>query len=148
MYSDHNPVELKLSGLEQNNKGRGFWKLNTSLLKDKNYVKKINATLDEEIENYKNMQNRRLAWYMIKMQVKSASISYATYKAKKTREYEKQLKNELDNLEEKMSTTPDEDIKLQYYTNQKELEQINNEKTRGQQIRARALHIEYNEKNS
>jgi hypothetical protein len=148
MYSDHNPVELILSGIEQNNKGRGFWKLNTSLLKDKDYVNKINATLDEEIENHKNMQNRSLAWDTIKMQIRSASISYATYKAKKTREYEKQLKMELDKLEKKMSTMPNEDIKLEYYTNQKELEQINNQQARGQQIRARALHIEYNEKNS
>ena len=54
------------------------------------------------------MQNRSLAWDTITMQIRSASISYATYKAKKTREYEKQLKMELDKLEKKMSTMPNE----------------------------------------
>jgi exonuclease III len=131
MYSDHNPVELTLRGTEENIKGRGFWKLNVSLLKDKEYLDKINVTLDEEIEKHKNMQNRSLAWDTIKMQVRSASISYSTYKAKKLREYEKQIKNELDVLEIKMSTSPDEDVKLQYYTNQKELEEINNQRARG-----------------
>jgi exonuclease III len=58
MYSDHNPVELVLNGLEQNNKGRGFWKLNTSLLKDKEYIQKINEILDKEIQKQNNMHNR------------------------------------------------------------------------------------------
>ena len=88
-----------------------------SLLKDKEYLNKINVTLDEEMEKYKNMQNRSLTWDTIKMQVRSTSISYATYKAKKIREYKKQIKSELDVLDDKMSNEPNEDVMLQYYTN-------------------------------
>jgi hypothetical protein len=42
----------------------------------------------------------------------------------------------------------DEDVKQEFTMVAKELEAINNEKTRGNQIRARAMHIECNEKNS
>ena len=47
-----------------------------------------------------------------------------------------------------MSNKPDEDTKMSYYTNTKEWEQINNYRARGQQVRARAMRVEYNEKNS
>jgi hypothetical protein len=44
-----------------------------------------------------------------------------------------------------MSNKPDEDTKMSYYTNTKEWEQINNYRARGQQVRARAMRVEYNE---
>ena len=47
-----------------------------------------------------------------------------------------------------LSKSPNEDIKQRHTTILKDLECINNEKTRGCQIRARAEHIEMNEHNS
>jgi hypothetical protein len=40
VYSDHSPVELNLKEKIAHSKGRGFWKFNTSLLKDPEYVTK------------------------------------------------------------------------------------------------------------
>jgi hypothetical protein len=70
------------------------------------------------------------------MLIRSNTISYASNKAKKLREHEENIKNELNEITTKLEQQPDDDIKQHYFTNIKELEQINNEKTRGQQVRA------------
>ena len=48
VYSDHSPVLLKLSDKNPGNKGRGFWKFNTSLLKDLEDIEQINNLIWEE----------------------------------------------------------------------------------------------------
>jgi hypothetical protein len=86
MYSDHNPVQLTLRGKKDTMKGRGFWKLNVSLLKDKEYLDIINAVIDREIVKNQKLENKGLLWDIIKMEIRSATISYSAYKAKKKRE--------------------------------------------------------------
>jgi hypothetical protein len=108
----------------------------------------INETLKNELNNYDNMNDKGLMWDTIKMLVRSNTISYASNKAKKLREYEETIKNELNKITAKLEENADDDLQQQFTTNTKELEQINNQRTRGQQIRARAMHIEFNEKNS
>jgi exonuclease III len=148
LYSDHNPIQLRLTCPNVSPKGRGLWKLNVSLLKDKEYVKGINALLSKKIIQYNKFEDKGLVWDLVKMDIRSHTISYATFKAKQTREYEKLLQDELKDIEQDLADNPTDDTKAQYHTNIKELEKINNEKTRGSQIRARATHIQYNEKNS
>ena len=58
------------------------------------------------------------------------------------------LKNELEKLQEQLANNPNDGVQQHYFTNIKELELINNERTRGAQIRAHALHVELNETNS
>jgi exonuclease III len=50
IYSDHNPVHLKIKPTQSSSKGRGFWKFNTSLLKDIDYVTKVNSLIETEIK--------------------------------------------------------------------------------------------------
>jgi exodeoxyribonuclease-3 len=148
VYSDHCPVWLQLESTNNPKRGRGFWKFNVSLLKDKDYVDKINSLIELETEKNRGIKDKGLKWDFIKMAIRSETISYASYKAKQAREMEKRLKEELDVLQKQIAENPSNDIEQHYYTNLKELELLNNEKTRGTQIRARALHIELNEKNS
>ena len=148
LYSDHNPVHLQLSSETQNNRGRGFWKLNTSLLHDKNYIHLINQTLDDELVRHNTMNDKGLKWDTLKMLVRSTTINYASNKARETKRYEEYIKKELNDITEKLEQKADDDLQQQYTTNVKELEIINNQKARGHQIRARAMHIEFNEKNS
>lgn len=48
-YTDHNCVSLKIN-LSRGQKGRGYWKLNSSVLKNEDYIEIINKI----IKNYKN----------------------------------------------------------------------------------------------
>jgi hypothetical protein len=83
ILSDHNIIALKLEELNsKENRGRGIWKLNTSLLKEKEYVDKINLVIDESKERYQNITDKRLKWDVVKMEIRSSTISYASYRSK------------------------------------------------------------------
>jgi hypothetical protein len=135
VYSDHSPVHLTLNEDNPATKGRGFWKFNNSLLRDKEYTSKVNELIDEEL-NRKNCTDKGLKWNVIKMRIRGYTVSYSSYKAKLRREYELQITDRLQELEVQISIKVDEDVKQEFTTVTRELEAINNEKTQGNQIRA------------
>ena len=49
--TDHSRVSLKLK-LSSQTRGRGFWKLNFSFLKDINYVQKVKSVIQETLRTY------------------------------------------------------------------------------------------------
>ena len=55
-----------------NPRGRGFWKLNTSFLNDKEYVNQIKETIAKVSQEYEsdNAVNDSLLWEMIKLKIK------------------------------------------------------------------------------
>ena len=50
--TDHSSILLKLKFIN-NEQGRGYWKFNNSLLKNKDYVKLVKDTIQEVIDTYK-----------------------------------------------------------------------------------------------
>ena len=80
--------------------------------------------------------------------IRGATISYSSHIAKVRRKYEAELKNELIRAENNLANNPNENDRQEFITITLELESLNNQKSRGNQIRTRATHIELNEKNS
>ena len=58
-------------------RGRGFWKLNTSFLKDEEYIKKIQSIITQTKDKYAldNTATPNLLWEMIKMKIREKSIN-------------------------------------------------------------------------
>ena len=71
-----------------NNKGRGFWKLNTSFLNDIEYVNRIKLIINQTKAEYvqDDTVNPNLLWEMVKMKVREESLKYGTSKKKKLNE--------------------------------------------------------------
>ena len=69
--TDHSLVTLQIS-THNNMRGRGFWKLNTSFLKDEEYTKKIQSIITETKDEYAldNTLTPNLLWEMIKMKIR------------------------------------------------------------------------------
>ena len=86
--------------LHSNPRGRGFWKLNTSLLTDTDYIDMTKLTIEQTKEKYRNdgSVNPSLLWEMIKMKVREKSISYANGKKRKVGDKEHILKEKLRHL--------------------------------------------------
>ena len=55
--SDHSGILFDLT-LNENERGRGYWKFNNSLLKDQNYIKLIKDTISEVIQTYSSNNSR------------------------------------------------------------------------------------------
>ena len=61
-------ITLSLS-LHSNPRGNGFWKLNTSLLKESNYLEEIKATTRQSVNEYEDDDsvNAVLLWEMVNL---------------------------------------------------------------------------------
>ena len=144
LRSDHSVVKFSLKIKNTQQKGRGFFKFNASLLKDTKYVQEIKTIITDFKANNLQEKNFGLQWDTLKCLIRGHTIGYATAKKKKSKEFEQELKSRAEYLEICLNSTNYEE----YNTIKKELEQINNEYSLGQQIRSKAKYIEESEQNS
>ena len=77
-----------------NPRGPGFWKLNSALLSEVDYVNTIKSTVAETASEYESDEevDEVLLWEMIKLKIRDASMKYSKVKMKK-------MKNEEANIE-------------------------------------------------
>ena len=78
------------------NRGKGYWKLNNSLLNDHMYQKLINEIIHNYVlESQNNLQNARTIWDLCKIEIKEQSIKYGIIKTKQHKNHLKELEDEL-----------------------------------------------------
>ena len=148
-------ILLKIA-LHYNPRGRGFWKLNTSLLKEEEYLNLIKKTIYQTKSEYQsdNSVNPALLWEMIKMKVREKSISYAAAKKNKTKLREDILYKEITGLEKELdeNTLLSDSQKLLLQSkldNRKgEMEEIIEYRTKGAILRSRTRWHNEGEKNT
>ena len=157
--SDHSTVVLSLEINEFIN-GKGLWKFNTSLLKDKIYVEEVKKCINKVKEQYvlpvynlefiENSINNdfleltisyQLFLEMLLMEIRGKTISYSAYKKKQKQDRENILMKDIQNLE----NSPDLDLEL-IKTKKEELENLRNEKLQGVIVRSRVRWAEEGEK--
>lgn len=150
--TDHSRITLSISGTQFNKRGPGFWKFNSDLLTDKDYVDIIKKVIVECDKKYETLENKNLKWDAIKCEIRGETVKYSKRKNKLAREKELKLKHNLQDLETQLSKAGfDNEINslLEEIENVKdELQQIIDKQTRGALIRSHAEHCEGNEKNS
>ncbi len=83
--SDHSMVIMDYNSTTQP-RGRGFWKLNTSLLSDKEYVNLVNECIDEAKLKYDH-ENPAIKWEMIKIEIIGTSIKFSRNRAKSKKKH-------------------------------------------------------------
>ena len=158
--SDHSLIKLTLS-ISELRRGKGFWKFNNSLLRDREYVELVKTTIKTTIDQYKiNGDNinggthysidDQLLWEIIILMIRGKTIYYSSTKKKIIIQKEKDLENRLYDLEKELDNTNNESEKidkLKDINNIKvELDDINNQKIKGMFIRSKAKWIEKGEK--
>ena len=123
--------------------GKGFWKLNTSLLSEKRYVKEIKTAIESTVNQYKDytLVNPALLWEMIKLKVREKTISYAVYKKVTRRKCKEMLEREISLLEKHLDSSsycnPSYHIVAErIFILKKELENIFEYRTKGAIIRS------------
>lgn len=83
--------------LHHNPRGRGLWRLNTSLLKDEEYVEQVKIVIEQTRKEYEldDTVNTSLLWNAIKMKMREKSVSYAAIKTSRMRSREDILYKEI-----------------------------------------------------
>lgn len=160
--TDHNGIILKLK-LQEGERGRGYWKFNNSLLKDKNYIDLVKKTIEEtkqtyiinelEIENNnENLTfsiNDQLFLETLLMLIRGNTIKFSAEKKRKTQQEELKLESEVkqleDELNENLQNISQEKIQQMQQTKAK-LVNIRQQKIEGVMLRSKCRYQDLGEK--
>ena len=104
--TDHSLISLKLQ-LHDQKRVPGFWKLNTSLLVDKDYVDRIKGVIDSSSKFFKSQNtNPDLLWELVKAEVRGESIKYSSFKKKQRIDILKNTESQLKLLYDEQDANP------------------------------------------
>ena len=145
--TDHSIISINYDNLKAD-KGPGYYKLNNSILLDKEYQNNIKQCITDTVYLNKNT-NPNTLWEIIKGAIRNESIKYSSFKKKTIIKDEKEIRNRIKELETQLDgDNNDEEITKQLIEQKQRLNEILDTKIKGSMLRANAIHIESNEKNS
>ena len=99
LSTDHSPVHLSLLKENKHTQGNGFWKFNSSLIKDHMYVTEIKHMAGSFLSNDICSMSAQLKWELLKYQIRKFTIDYTKRIAKEKRKQQLYLESELKMLE-------------------------------------------------
>ena len=148
-FSDHSMITMYIQ-LEENHKGPGFWRLNTSLLTDETYIERVSEVIQDVLgQQFKDI---RAKWNFLKLKFKEFSIQYSARKKKARDNLLSALERKMRQVQERISdhsflsrgTILDEINQLNVI--KQEIREIEEFKVRGAMIRSRADWFQFGEK--
>ena len=153
--TDHSLIYLKIK-FSDLKRGKGFWKLNISLLNNNNYVEEVKRTIQATALEYHktndipthtdlNTTSDLLFWEVLKMNIRSISIKFSSNLKKQIRAKQKHLENSINILESGLHLARDE-VKHLYNKYKLELESIREHELQGALIRSKSQWMEFGEK--
>ena len=146
---DHRAVKLKFK-CPNNRRGPGLSKFNNSLLDDEGYVNLIRESYSSISEKYAGLEDKRLKWELVKMELRGLTIPYAKNKAKNIRKKEKDLQKRLSDLDLLFSNSIDSaqvnHLEAEYFQLKHDLCLIYENKGKGSIVRSKTKWIEQGEK--
>ena len=147
---DHKAIYTSLSWSCETPRGPGLWKFNNTLLKDEEYVEWVRKTYSNTVRYYRQATSKGLLWELIKMEIRNATISYAKYKAKVSRDRAEDIKRQLEQLDDTICNnffSPDTNQILLHYDNLKsELQSLYENKGKQAMLRAKCRWVEQGER--
>ena len=84
LSADHFPVTISISKNKNRIHGHGFWKFNSSLLSDQNYVTKTKNLIQTFHSNENLIPNAQLKWELLKYEIQKFTINYIQKTCKRT----------------------------------------------------------------
>ena len=146
-FTDHRLVVSKLI-FSPFRYGKGMYKINTSLLKDKDYCSFITKLIHKTLNDYHDL-NPHLQWEMVKHEVKEVSYQYSRFKSSESAREEVRLGDQLHQLEKSMIVDPGDGslhVKISEIRSQLEIREL--ERARGAAMRAGMKFVEDGEKST
>ena len=148
LKSDHSAIVLSINGIESRPRGPSFWKLNSSLLDDEEYVSLINMKYPLWNDEFKEVNDPRLFWDLMKYRIRQESISYSKLKAKERRSKMAVLESKLNDCQKMCDQDPSPENMNMFEVLKTEFELQNDYITQGAIIRTRATWYEQGEKSN
>ena len=138
-FTDHNLIQIvvDLKGIPR---GKGLWKMNNSHLKNIEYVKAMNNSLNDTVYNF-SVQNGIEKWETIKENVIKTSMKWSQRNASKNKKDMRELIYKMKMFKTKIEKTSDQTLRQEYVNNLEKTKTIYEEKlskrVQGSIVRAR-----------
>ena len=146
--TDNSGISLSFRSIKNQKTGPSYWKFNSSLVDDPDYVNLINMQYPQWIEEFKEVDDKRVLWDVIKYKIRQETMGYSKVKAKQRRQALDNAEKQIKQTEEKVDLNPTaENVALL------EICKTNYEKayeyiTKGSILRSRVRWYEEGEKNT
>ena len=147
-HCDHSAVTLHIALDKQHSRGPGYWKFNSSLLEDKNFVEQLSTKIPSFIQQYQEVSDKGLLWELIKMEIRAFTMNFAKQKAKNQRDYELELIKKAQKVKRKLAKRESKEAMEEHDKIIKELDYISFQRTRGACLRSKARWFERGERSS
>lgn len=143
ILTDHHLVRFPITS--KSSRGRGYWKFNSSLLKDLEYVNKVKNIIQSTCQQFQALEDKALLWDLVKMNVRGFTIKYSAKKKKERESEEKALNDRLSHL---INKEPSDENTNEIDNVKNQLELLYKHKAHGALIRSRMKIVEEGEKNT
>ena len=146
---DHSGIKLQLGNIINSNSfGRSYWKFNSSLCTDNNFVDSVIRKINELKETWHNQITDKIVfWDFIKMKLREFIVKYSSEKAKDRRTNIEKLENEIKDLDKRLVNTPTKLISDEIDRKKIDLEKLYDFGRQGVKVRSRAPWSEEGERN-
>ena len=146
-FSDHSAVTLTLI-LGKVQFGPSFWKFNSSLLEDPNYIQQLNDLIDQWSLDFMSIENKSLFWDIIKYHIRKFTIKYSKEKSKERKAAIHELEENLITVDRLCSLDPSPENVEKLGQIRAQLDKCYDYITQGAIVRSRAQWVEKGEKNT
>ena len=143
VLSDHKVLKFSIGSTIQR-RGGGVWCLNSELLKDENYKKRVRECFRRRMDESMYDEDIGGWWESVKVEIKKISIGYSRHRKRFECEKERSLKKELDR-EAARADVGESDLK-EYIRIKGELGEIEQRRCNGAIVRSRARYVVEGEK--
>ena len=146
--TDHAAIVLQVNSVERQPTGPSYWKLNSSLLDDPEYINLINDNVPSWLVEFSDVLDKGLLWDLIKYKIRQVTIKYSKTKARERRSRLCEVENELKECQEIFDTFPTDSNAIQLEMIKSEYNSLYDYIIQGNVIRSRANWYEHGEKNN
>ena len=102
---DHKAVIAEIM-LKSNSRGKGYWKLNSSVVNEIEYQVLIKDAINDTCNEYGTVLSKCQLWQFLKARIKENSIRYCILKAQSKKDEVKRVENELNLLDKSIALNP------------------------------------------
>ncbi len=145
---DHKAVVVTLRE-DTGTRGKGYWKINNSIIEDLDYQSEIKNIFTDTIDEYSDCANMRSVWDLCKIRFKEYSIKFSIARSRKKKNELQLLQSQLDNVDKLLSAEKhDTDLTEARRILKAQYDALALSTAQGAQVRSRAKWIEEGERST
>ena len=110
--SDHCAVILEFQEVETRARGKGYWKVNSSILDEEEYMKQLQANKITSSKEFKDIEDPRMIWELFKYKIRQFSMRYSKNRANVQRDNENKLEKESLRSHKQLDQETDNHVRL------------------------------------